>query len=118
MKENMYQPMHAVRHSLPCFAVLSLQLHKAHLLQMERIIHSTVCKRNRSIAKQSFSAPLFWRYPFLFVYKGLTYFRGMFDAMVMKFNPPLRTMLVVFRASYSQWQDDNNAKMTSKINYL
>jgi hypothetical protein len=112
MKENIYQPKLAVRHSMPCFAVLSLQLHEALLLQTARIIRSTICKYIRSIENQSFSAPFFWRYPFLFVYKGLTYFRGMFDAMLMKFNPPLCTMLVVFRASYSQWQDDNNAKMT------
>jgi hypothetical protein len=86
MKGNMYQPRHAVRHSLPCIAVLALQLHEAHLLQTARIIRSTICKHNRSIENQSFSAPFFWRYPIIVAYKRLAYIRGMLFSLSLNYN--------------------------------
>jgi hypothetical protein len=86
MKGNMYQPMLVARHSLPCFAVLALHLQEAKLLQAGRIIRSTACKLNHSIEKQSFSAPLFWRYPIIVVYKRLAYIRGMLFSLLLNYS--------------------------------
>jgi hypothetical protein len=86
MKENMYQPVLAAWHSLPCFAFLSLHLYKANLPQTARIIRSTASKLNHSIEKQSFSAPLFWRYPIIVVYKRLAYLQGMLFSLLLNYS--------------------------------
>jgi hypothetical protein len=85
MKENMYQPMLVARHSMPCFAFLSLHLYKADLPQTARIIRSTARKLNHSIEKQSFSA-LQWRYPIIVVYKRLAYLQGMLFSLLLNYS--------------------------------
>jgi hypothetical protein len=85
MKENMYQPVLAAWHSLPCFAFLSLHLYKADLPQTARIIPSTSCKHNRIKEKQSFSA-LQWRYPIIFAYKRLAYLQGMLFSLLLNYS--------------------------------
>jgi hypothetical protein len=82
MKENMYQPMLAARHSLPWFAFLSLHLYEADLLQTARIIHSTICKHNRTIEEQANLAPD-WRYQIIKVYKHLAHLRAIFLSLLL-----------------------------------
>jgi hypothetical protein len=85
MKENMYQPVLAAWHSMPCFAFLSLHLYKADLPQTARIIRSTASMLNHSIEKQSFSA-LQWRYPIIFAYKRLEYLQAMPFSLLLNYS--------------------------------
>jgi len=69
MKENMNQPNHAARHSLPWHATFSW------------IIHSNTSKTinikdDLSIENQT-NAPHQWLYPFIVVYKRLAYLPAM-----------------------------------------
>lgn len=81
----MHQPRHVVRHSPQCYAVLSLHLYEAQLLQTVKIIQSTICKLNRSIEKQPFSTSQ-WCYPIIVVYKRLVYLQGILFSLLLNYS--------------------------------
>ncbi|MDP2237063.1 MAG: hypothetical protein Q8J88_11570 [Bacteroidales bacterium] len=105
MKENMSQPKHAARQLLLWNAAFLWHLPENYLPQTARIIYSITSitinsKYDLRMEKQPFSAP-HWRYQVLVVYKRLAYLEAMFDALVMRFNPPQQTILWRLAAIYA-----------------
>lgn len=103
MNEITNQPKTASRHTLPWNETFLWHLPALHLPQTEKIIHSNPSKTinnkyDHGVEKQTYTTA-HWCYPAIVVYKRLVYLGAMCEALLLKFNPPRRTILWCLAAS-------------------